>query len=500
MKKSIPILLLLAVVITCVRCNNEPKKEEETSTGAKPKSNFIIPKDFPDPGIPGFRFPEDSNVINGWIDSMNNDKIAAHAWGVWAGLNTNSGEQAEGQDIRIFETWLTPDDMMQMIVYQENNGRALSMEEVKTHRGTLHRPHQFLHKEKQAARMLGITNIDSLDSTRITGFVKYDPTAAQFAVKNKLFDSAVLQGMLNAGNTEIPQFPNTGITIKPVFEIFQVDADTFKQWGGCYRLNVWPGTPSVPKAYGEGSWPGWVYVDPKNNGQGNGGVDTGQGKNPQNTYNVDNFIHFKLDQQTANELNASGQTRNAKAGDIAILVAMHVTTKETFRWTWQTYWWTPDADNPPAPSSKAVAAQRPKELTGAPRHYALAPAYTYIYPNQPYTGGNNKGTSIYAFNPYLEASFTFGPIGKAALNDPAFVITNGKPVENNWGVRTNCMSCHAHANYAPSTVAQKNQPQYIGDTYIDLNAPIYKQTLKLDFAWSIQGNLITAENRNQFKR
>lgn len=497
MKKQLSILMLGAsALVFFAKCGGDKKEGEE-----KMETTFIIPVEFKDPGIPGFSFPTDSNTINGWINNQQNDSIAAHAWGIWAGLNMNSGEKVEGQDIRTFETWLTPEDMQQMIVYEEDNGKLLKAEEFKTSRGALHKPNQFLHKEKNAARRLGIINIDSIDNARITGFVKYNPAASIFAVKNKLFDSAVLQGMLLQSMTEIPQFPNNGITIKPVFEIFQVGADTFNQWGGCYRLNVWTGLPATPQSYGEGQWPGWVYIDPKNGGQGHGGVDTGQGRTPQNTYNAKDFVSFTLDQQTANQLNASGQTKGAKAGDIALLVAMHVTTKETFRWTWQTYWWTPDADNPPAPSSVAIAAMRPSQLTGAPRHYAMAPAYTFIYPNQPYTGGNNIGTSIYAFNPYLEASFTFGPIGSgAALNDSATVITNSKPVYNNWGILTNCMSCHAHANYAPASVSQYNLPQYIGDTYIDLNGPIYKQCLKLDFAWSIADNLITAENRGQFKK
>ena len=46
---------------------------------------------------------------------------------------------------------------------------------------------------------------------------------------------------------------------------------------------------------------------------------------------------------------------NAVAGDVAILVAMHVSTRETARWTWQTFWWTPTPENPHAPSSPNIA-------------------------------------------------------------------------------------------------------------------------------------------------
>ena len=484
MKKLITVSLLLLAAVILVQCQNNHEKHDDNH-----EARFIKPVDFPDTKIPGFKFPEDSSVINGWIDAQDNDKIAAHAWGIWTGLNMPAHQKYEGQELRVFETWLTPEDI-QGLITAEMDGKSLAMEQVKTHRGTMHTPHQFLHKARMKGLMQGMgVNVDSIDQSNIIGFVKYDPSATSFTVKHKLLDSMVLQKMWDDGVKEIPEFPNTAITLKPSFETFNPDADTFKQWNGCYRLNAWTGLPDTPISYAEGNWPGWVYVDPNNKGKGNGSVDTGQGQTPENTYNLDDFIHFKLDAGTARQLSETSG-RKAKANDIAILVAMHVTTKETKRWTWQTFWWAPNPDNPPAPSSAAIASLRPKELKGAPRHYAMAPAYTFIYPNQPNSGGNNIGTSIYAFNPYLEAGFTFGPVGSnAALNDPAYVITNGKKVDNNWGIRTNCMSCHAHANFAPATVAQTQLPQYLGDTYVDLHDTIYGKALKLDFAWSIQGNM-----------
>ena len=79
-----------------------------------------------------------------------------------------------------------------------------------------------------------------------------------------------------------------------------------------------------------------------------------------------------------------GNPMTAKPGDIVILVGMHVTSRENTRWTWQTFWWAPDPLNPPAPSSKAVAAHKPKALTGAPAHYAMAITYYMVNPKEPY--------------------------------------------------------------------------------------------------------------------
>lgn len=476
MKKNIALLLLASVLAAqCQNASNSdkaPNQDTITATGGA-----IIPVKLPSTGIDNFTYPQDSNVINGWVKTQDDTKIAQHGWGIWTALNTETDQVYQGQKLRVFETWLTPDEMKRMIISQGSN-KVLMAENVKEGRGSLSNPHQFAHAA--AARSKAGMLKDAADNARVVGFVKYDPTAAEFTVSNQLLKTSVLKGMLDKGAMSIPDFPNTAMTLKPVFEI--VTQDSLKKYGGYFKLNVWSGPPATVKAYPEGSWPGYVYIDPSNQGKGAGGVDKGDGRTPENTYNLTDFVYFKLDAQTAQNLKAT-MNFNANEGDIAVLVAMHVTSKEIKRWTWQTYWWAPDAVNPPAPSSSAIAQQKPAQLTGAPAHYAMSQAYTFIYPDQPLTGGNNVGTSIYAYNPYLEAGFD-----PAVLSDPAVVITNGKKIVNNYGVLTNCMSCHAQANYAPSTVT--NGPGYLGDTYIDMNGSQFKGVLQLDFAWSIQGNLI----------
>jgi hypothetical protein len=62
----------------------------------------------------------------------------------------------------------------------------------------------------------------------------------------------------------------------------------------------------------------------------------------------------------------------------------------------------------------------------------------------------------------------------------------GQTVANNVGVQTNCMSCHAAANFNPKNLT--TAPNYSGDRYLGLNDPRFKGTLQVDFLWSIPGN------------
>lgn len=478
MRKLFLVTAIIAIVVLFQYCSDNassgsgPGREEAAASSIKP-----VP--LPDPGIPGFRFPEDSVVITSWVDKNQEDKIAAHGWGIWTALTQKTGQVYNGDSLRVFETWFTPEDIAAATIASKQNRKLMGAEERPFGRGNLKTPHQFLHQRQMK---LGKNNSDKTtpdDLSRILGFVKYDPTAADFAIKNKLYDSSVLQQMINKGQQSIPEFPNTSITTKPVFQVIK-QSDLVN---GYYPLKVWTGPPATAIGYPSSDWPSCVYVDLNNKSAGNGSVDSGcQNRTPQNTYNVNEFIHFKLDQQTAQTLKENFSL-DAKEGDVAILLAMHVTSKEIRRWTWQTYWWAPNADAPPAPSNSIVVNNRPAQLQGEARHYAMAIAYTFINPNQPFTGGNNVGTSIYAYNPYLEAGFDEG-----TFYEPATVLTAGQMVVNNVGVRTNCMSCHALANFAPTT--GPSGPGYMGDTYIDMNGSRFKGVLQLDFLWSIQGNII----------
>ena len=228
--------------------------------------------------------------------------------------------------------------------------------------------------------------------------------------------------------------------------------------------------------FGQNTWGQYVWIDLKNEGQGDGSVGKdGFVRGPNNTYNLNDFIHFQLTEAEASS--EAAQFFGLQPGDYAVLVGMHVTSREIPRWTWQTFWWTPNPDNPHFPSSKEIAGARPDQLTGAPRHYALAAAYSMVNSPQPSNvqeGGSNIGESIYAYNPYLESGFTFS------------TLLGSEPTgTNNVGIQTNCMSCHIQARYFDRESQPSNHFYYTGDRYIGLDDPDFYGSLQVDFLWSI---------------
>jgi len=441
----------------------------------------FVPVPLPDPQIPGYAFPESEATILKWVaDSAVTDptvsnaadqKIYLHGWGLWASLTAETDQVDNGQKLRVFETWLTPQDIT---AASEKAAKPNLLQLKRSSRPALEEFHQFKHRKDPHLKANGTRGTET-----VLGFVKYDPTAADHIMKQGLLKQSVLDQLLSYGSDQIPVFPVTALSLKPVFQVIK-QSDLVG--GRYYPLPVWPGPPSPPQQWGSEKWPGAVWIDIQGGGAGKGKIDAkpakdGSTRTDETTYPVSSLIHFKLNASQATALKA----QKAAEGDYAILVAMHVAGREITRWTWQTFWWTPTPENPLEPSSVEIAKARPTQIQGAPANYALSIAYTTELPSPPYVGGNNTGNSIYAYNPWLEAGF-----GPSDLPDSIPGTYNGQPVSNNYGVQSNCMSCHGAANYNPKSLS--DAPDYSGDRYISLTDPRFEGTLKVDFLWSIPGN------------
>ena len=446
--------------------------------------SLVCLPDLPKPD-PRMVFPASETTVNGWVYSNDERAIFRHGWDIWAGLTQPVGV-VDGTPVRAFETWATTSNML----YRMKSGQTL-MEAAKSLAPSpppvleLGLPRQFrglskLRKFKLLSReAIAKSNVGD---TNIFVSVAYNPPAAKHAIGNKLFLQSTLDTLLKEGYTEIPNFPNNSITIKPVYKVIPKDTPN-----GIYTFPGWPGTPNPAITFPESDWNSCVYVDIKGSGAGGDRIDAGcKGRNAQNTFFLSNFIHQTLSQQDAQYLKTQ-LGLNAKEGDYAILVGMHVTTREIKRWVWQTFWWSANADKPYAPSSGIIAAARPLQyLDAASRHYAMAVSYNMVAPAQSITGGHNVGASVIGYNPHLEAGF-----------DPSvFQIVrpiNGT-IKNEYGVQTNCMTCHNLALYNPKTDysvdgGAKRESPYGSDYYMSLTDPTFNGTLKLDFAWSILGVL-----------
>ena len=436
----------------------------------------------PDPQVPGFHFPETEPTILSWVQTMESGgpgseaaaaNVAVHGWGLWTALTLETSQVDEGGALRVFETWYTP---------QEIDGQfttvGSSAEAAVRKRAPIQNFVQFEHGlEPRDRELLAVQQ----GSETVFGYVKFDPTAAAHVAAQGLLRTATLNQLVSTGTQQIPVFPATALTLKSAFQI--MTSKTLVD-GRYYRLNVWTGPPATPQAWAPYQWPGVVWVDVLDGGSGSGQVDTvastdGGSRTDQTTYPVSRFINHRITALEAAQFNLNAPATTVEAGDYAILVAMHVAGREITRWTWQTFWWTPTPDDPRAPSSQAVAALRPAQLQGAARNYAMAIGYDMVSPGQPNVGGQNAGSAVYAYNPYLEARFGAANLPDSLPgNDPS-----GNPAANDVGTQCNCMSCHVRANYNPNNLA--TAPRYSGARYTGLDDPQFSGTLQVDFLWSL---------------
>ena len=167
------------------------------------------------------------------------------------------------------------------------------------------------------------------------------------------------------------------------------------------------------------------------------------------------LYHFEMNAAEANDFNRL-QGGSAREGDFAVLVAMHVNTKEIIGWTWQTFWWQ-GGQNPPGRFPGSLDNMT-DNIAGPWRNYAMCTAYSQT------TEVGNRGDMRRCFNPFLETS-------------------SGIPD----GIRSNCVTCHGTARY-PTTPRNLFYPlNYNGP--VDFGDPAYFDgNTKTDFSWAIATN------------
>ncbi len=423
--------------------------------------------------VPGFTFPTDSVTINSWMSdpafsgSYDSISIYNHAWGIWAGLTDTTNQYYGGDQLLVFETWLGLGEVQDLI---EANLSACTPGQARQARTALTRPKQFEH----AARFAGGALKEAGNNFSQWVTVSYSPDAACYATENQIFRQSVINRYYQAGGLgQIPDFPNTAITLKPTYLVFH---DT----SALLRMPVWLDAPNPPDSILVDNFPYCVYIDTRNTQvPGKALVPVLQSETDTTaianaTCNLTDFIYFTVDEQMARLMNQNDSIQGvqASAGELAVLVGMHVTSKETSNWTWQSFYWTPNPANPGTPSSELAAVTQPAQLVGAAAHYAANAAYTMLTPNGA-GNANPQAKAMFGYNPYLEGGFGPGTFKLQNAFDPGF----------QYGMQTNCMSCHALAVPSPAG-------QYTTDQFIDLSDGYFNGQVKIDFAWSIQTGLI----------
>lgn len=467
---------------------------------------FANPVPLPDPGIKGYSFPENKEKLMTWINAGNSSAIYLHGWGLWTSLTTASGQDEYGlNNVPVYLTWLTPAEIAALprLKATEKETKAPT-----TRTFLLEKPRQLTHKNNGAVKSLteiksaaassssSITPL-SVRDTNVVVTMGYDPAAQDFAYHNNLFSLKALQAFYNSGSgniRSIPVFPNNAVTTKPTYKVI-TKANMLKD--SIYVMPAWPGTPPVVTAeisangFPETSWPGCVYINTKNTGASSAksvDKDCTAGPDAMNTYGLGDFVYYPVTSNNIAAFKVLVRGQALSVGDVIILMAMHVTTREIDEWTWQTYFWTPDPVNPPLPSTSAIAQARPAQLTGAAAHYAMSIGYQMVAPNQPITGGKSVGAPVVAYNPYLEADFNAATFGAPPTNVGILAPGSKVPYMATVGIQTNCMTCHGNASIAPSNPdPATNSLPYLTNFYVSRDNPAFKGYLQLDFLWSIQG-------------
>jgi hypothetical protein len=470
MKKSFIIILVAAGLISAlaIECRNN----SSSGTADHAQTDIIVPVNLP-VTVPDFKFPEDSSKIYSWINTKyDSTSVYKHAWGIWAGLTSESGEVFHGDSLLVYQTWLGTSDIQNIV---ENGATKTLSLSAKTERTLLSFPKQIRHAVR-FGRLRGLKAVDDTSTDEWVA-VSFSPAAASHVINNKLIRQSVLNTYLvKNGIGAIPAFPANAITIKPVYLVGHKKDNLI-------RIPAWPGEPTTPRAFGTKSWNSYVYVDVSNAQPNDKKLVPVTTSNPTKeqiaaaTCNLKDFINFPIDTALAayiNKQQGSLQGITAKTGDLALLVAMHVATREIHNWTWQTFYWAPNPATPLLPSSNLAYSVMPSQLKGAAKHYAVATAYAEVLPNQPIVNGTNTGTTaVIGYNPYLEAVFGPGTFGVPNSLNPNF----------KYGIQTNCMSCHALATTNLNI-------SYSTDQYISMNNPIFVNSVQLDFSWSVQSAII----------
>jgi hypothetical protein len=417
-------------------------------------------------------FPSKSETIYEWITAMDDKKIRAHAWDIWESINTLSPDS-----LPIWENWFSGYELF----YAPNS--LVQRDSVKD----FEFPHQFFHASVFKSA------IPNSPNERATSFNRFSPSLANFIYShgyntqakldtiNNHFDSIKALPIARQIQTSKDTVDAMSFALKPVFQFISGTEPTcIPYWAG-----VTAQTTTDFKNPSPGTWRQGVVVDPT------GKLKPGttykmscNGDAPQEwpVVSLKDFYHMKITKAMADSFtvfaatsgddvgqNNQGDSTSVadmmQEGNYALLMAMHVTGKEINVWTWQTFWWSPNPQDP------VNGADRPKSIKSPWNNYNMNTAYYMVSP----PGKMQGGTPLISFNPYLETNL----VGTLSSE------VGSKDTITWYGVFSNCMSCHRMAAWGPST--------YIPNGNIDpADSVLFSNNTKTDFLWSIPTRAVLA--------
>ncbi|RCK22617.1 hypothetical protein [Thalassospira lucentensis] len=430
----------------------------------------------------GFNFPTPGYVIQQWITNAGSSdqtvsanalkNIRDHGWDLWNGMTQMTSISSGGATIAEIEVpiWTTWPDHTQALkpIFSKSGASELLFEQ--SEEIALRRPKQFSHSKRagpkaKADAQPSVTytlEVEQFNRTWVTSantpqIVPFGQGIYSILGKSNIDNYANdFPAGYSAGARAILDFDARAIETKPVYYALKsTGTSIMPYWQGLAASATTNTTNPTPE-----TWKTCVIVDADNHataGMRKANPDEQKGAYAAPGLQCESYLYAPIGMMFVRSLNAgeaaafTGQP-DITAGDFGALMAMHVNSKETDSWTWQTFYWQGnEAFETDSPGS--LAAQ-PSSLAAPWSSYAMCTAY-----DQSYDGG---ATMNLCYNPYLETS--------PGIPD---------------GIQSNCVSCHGSANVAATGAT--NAPGYPAnyDAPIDFGGPDFTNVMKTDFSWTI---------------
>jgi len=489
MKRRAAVGLLVGVCLLEAGCSREQPATTDRSTSAASAGavgTYATVPDWYKAPPPVRSYPSPADTIHKWIQAGDSVHIRAHAWDMWQSITTPANDT-----MPVWETWYAGHEIFPTINVEPHVATMnAAPAELRRHR----LKHRFeVSRQKVHTGVRGRTRSPDF-AERWFSFNRYTRPTATLIYKTRLWDYPTLRDTnraFNRLNTPIanrevrvsmgPVDPQS-IVLKPVFQFVDgKNPSCIPYWNGHTAATTSDTLNPIAK-----TWLQFVVFDPTNALKGAKQAGPGiQGCPPGKSWLVvqpSSFYNVVLTQEMADSLSVFAEESGddigagndtsvaaikamAKPGNIALLVAMHVTGKEIVEWTWQTFWWSPTPND-------SLGFDRPATIQSPWNNYQMNTAYQMVTPAH----SRNNDTARVAYNPYLETSL---------CENQSRDCANSK-----WyGVSTNCMSCHRMAAWKDTSVkgtASFTNPPYVPAQYVDKADPKYfGGYTKTDFLWSV---------------
>ena len=481
MKRVTAVMLACGVCVGAFACT---QREEAPAVSTATATTYATIPDWYAPPPPVRTYPSPADTIHKWIQALDTTHIRAHAWDIWESITTQVNDS-----MPVWETWYAGHEIFPTINVSPNVVAAgVLPDSLRRHR----LQHKFeIPRQRVHAGGPGRIHLDSAE--RWFSFNRFTRPTATYIYKTRLWDFPTLRDTnqaFNRLNTPVAAreisvtkgvVDPESFALKPVFQFVDgKNPSCIPYWNGHTAATA--SDTLMPVA---NTWKQFVVFDPVNalkdaKTAGNGIPGCPAGNLP--VVNRSNFYSVTLTQEMADSLStfaaengddigAGNATDSAsiramaKPGNIALLVAMHVTGKEIVEWTWQTFWWSPTPND-------SLGYDRPATIKSPWNNYQMNTAYQMVTPAH----SKRAGKPRVAYNPYLETSLRNGP-GTSCVNTTWY------------GVSSNCMSCHRMAAWKDTTVNRSESftnPPYMPATYVDKGNPAcFAGYTKTDFLWSV---------------